>query len=97
MSRAIVERARRAGPSTSAEKDELTSLIDWGLLGRLGFDPKRECFAPDADDPVFGFAECKAAICDQVARTSLGLCWRCDQLWQEEQPPVCQGDVRHLR
>jgi integrase len=69
-----------------APQDELGRLIDWAALGRLGFDASTGCFAPDADDPVFGFSECKAASCDQVAITSLGLCWRCDQFWRKAEP-----------
>ena len=91
--------------SQTALHGELGRLIDWEALGRLGFEPSTACFAPGPGDPVFGFAECKAACCDQVARTSLGLCWRCDQLWQKTEPGAgfeafCQtvpGRVRHRR
>jgi hypothetical protein len=89
--------------SRPAPQGELGRLIDWEALGRLGFEPSTASFAPGPGDPVFGFAECKAACCDQVAKTSLGLCWRCDQLWQKTEPGVgfeafCQtvpGRVRH--
>ena len=57
-----------------APHGKLGRLIDWEALGRLGFDPSTACFAPGPGDPVFGFTECKAACCDQVAKTSLGLC-----------------------
>jgi hypothetical protein len=54
----------------------LRQLIDWaGLRGR-GWDPGREVFAPDPADPVFGFAECLAAVCDEASCTRMGLCWR---------------------
>ena len=72
--------------SQPAPHGELGRLIDWEALGRLGFEPSTACFAPGPGDPVFGFTECKAACCDQVAKTSLGLCWRCDQLWQKTEP-----------
>jgi len=85
MSNANAERASRVREA-SAPEDELRRLIDWAGLGRLGFDPDAEVFAPHADDPVFGFTECKAASCDQVAPTSLGLCWRCTQLWHAAAP-----------
>ena len=59
-------------------------MIDWAALGRLGFDPGMALFAPGAQDPVFGFVVCRAASCDQVVHGgSLGLCWRCGQLWQK--------------
>ena len=72
--------------SQPTPQSELGRLIDWEALGRLGLDISAACFAPDPGDPVFGFTECKAACCDQVAKTSLGLCWRCDQLWQKTEP-----------
>ena len=59
-------------------------MIDWAALGRLGFAPDVALFAPGAEDPVFGFVVCRAASCDQVVHSgSLGLCWRCGQLWQK--------------
>jgi integrase len=79
------ERAPRSS-ATPAPEDALHRLIDWGAMGQLGYDPGAGVFAPDADDPVFGFKECKASSCDQVAKTALGLCWRCDQLWQKTEP-----------
>ena len=69
-----------------APQQQLDGLIDWAVLGQLGYDPSAGVFAPAAGDPVFGFTECKAVSCDQVAKTSLGLCWRCDQLWRKEEP-----------
>lgn len=86
MSAASLDKARPAPRGVPADHDGLRAAVDWELLGRLGFDPDRDCFAPDADDPVFGFMECRAANCDQVARTSLGLCWRCDQFWKRQRP-----------
>lgn len=79
-------RAERAsGPSEAlVPEDELRSVIDWAALGRLGFAPGVALFAPGAEDPVFGFVVCRAASCDQVVHSgSLGLCWRCGQLWQK--------------
>ena len=64
--------------SQTAPGGELGRLIDWEALGRLGFEPGTACFAPGPGDPIFGFTECKAACCDQVAKTSLGLCWHRD-------------------
>ena len=88
-----------------APQQQLDGLIDWAVLGQLGYDPAAGVFAPGAGDPVFGFTECKAVSCDQVAKTSLGLCWRCDQLWRKEEPGAdferfCQRvpeRVRHRR
>lgn len=85
MSGGSAERVTRSSVPPTPE-GELRRLIDWAALAQLGFDPEAECFAPHADDPIFGFVECKAACCDQVARTSLGLCWRCEQFWQKAQP-----------
>jgi integrase len=65
---------------------KLHALIDWPELFRTGYDADAQVFAPRADDLLFGYAECKTAACDQVARTSLGLCWRCDQLWNKLGP-----------
>ena len=79
-------RAERAGRPSEAlvPEEELRSVIDWAALGRLGFAPGVALFAPGAEDPVFGFAVCRAASCDQVVHSgSLGLCWRCGQLWQK--------------
>ncbi|MDA8281738.1 MAG: hypothetical protein M0Z42_00235 [Actinomycetota bacterium] len=59
---------------------KLHALIDWPELFRAGYDAEAQVFAPRAHDPLFGYTECKTAACDQVARTILGLCWRCDQL-----------------
>lgn len=61
----------------------LEKLIDWEALARCGYDPVTGRFCPHADDPIFGFRICKASNCDQVARTALGLCWRCHQWWQK--------------
>lgn len=58
----------------------------WTWVARTGYDAGAELFAPDADDPLFGYTDCKTAACDQVAKTSLGLCWRCDQLWKAAGP-----------
>ncbi|MGH8919472.1 MAG: hypothetical protein ACRD0H_14275, partial [Actinomycetes bacterium] len=81
-------------------------MIDWAALARLGFDPGTALFAPGAEDPVFGFVVCRAASCDQVVHSgSLGLCWRCGQLWQkaghgadfEVFCATVPGRVRHSR
>jgi integrase len=79
------ERVTRSS-TAQAPQERLGGLIDWAVLGQLGYDPGAGVFAPDAGDPVFGFTVCKAVSCDQVAKTSLGLCWRCDQLWQKAEP-----------
>ncbi len=84
MSAASSQKARTARRAVPPEGDRLLAAIDWGALARLGFDPERDRFAPDASDVVFGFVECKAVNCDQVARTASGLCWRCDQLWKQQ-------------
>ena len=85
-------RAARAEDAIALEpaspEVRLRSLVDWDLLARLGYDPGTGVFAPDAEDPVFGFTVCKAAGCEQVAKTSLGLCWRCDQHWKQAGPGV---------
>lgn len=85
MSLENTENVRPLQPAVSDDTG-LGSSIDWGLLARLGYDPTTAVFAPDAADPVFGYVECKAAACDQVARTRLGLCGRCDQLWKKAGP-----------
>jgi integrase len=61
-------------------------LVDWQLLGRLGWDAEREVFAPAADDPAFGFAVCKVVACDQVTRGRNGLCRRCERHWRRAGP-----------
>ena len=102
--------AELTGEACSAEagqssKDSLRSLVDWELLRRGGYDPEAQVFAPDAGDPVFGFSECKALSCDQVARTTLGLCGRCHELWKKSGPggdfalfcETAPGPLRHRR
>ena len=79
------ERVTRSS-TAQAPQELLGGLIDWAVLGQLGYDHGAGVFAPDAGDPIFGFTVCKAVSCDQVAKTSLGLCWRCDQLWQKAEP-----------
>ncbi len=74
--------ARFAPLRTTPAPPSIASIIDWGLLEARGYDPKTQVFAPAESDPLFGFVECKAVACRQVARTHLGLCWRCDQLWR---------------
>lgn len=62
---------------------DLGVLIDWDNLRRRGWDPDREMFAPSAEDPVFGFALCESANCDQVSHhPGLGLCRRCQTRWE---------------
>lgn len=85
MSHARAEAARWIGPSDSPE-GRLRSVIDWGLLVGAGYDAEAELFAPSAEDPLFGYVDCKTAACDQVAKNSRGLCWRCDQLWKAAGP-----------
>jgi integrase len=81
-------RARPARiPNAEADERGLRSLVDWDALGRRGWHPDREVFAPLAEDPVFGFARCLTARCDQVAhRPGLGLCPRCRKRWQAQAP-----------
>ena len=81
--------ARAAGPRPVGDGDgvaRLGQLIDWAALRRWGWDPGPEVFAPDAADPVFGFAECKTAACDQIGLGRLVLCRRCSQLWRAAPP-----------
>jgi integrase len=69
------------------EREILRSLIDWPALCRLGWDPKREVFAPAAGDPVFGFVECGTAGCTQVSETNRwGLCCGCVTRWRRSFP-----------
>lgn len=69
------------------ERETLLALIDWPALRRLGWDAKREVFAPAASDPVFGFAECATAGCGQVAETNRwGLCCGCLTRWRRSCP-----------
>jgi integrase len=72
--------------TTDSPEARLAHLLDLELLARSGYDAEAELFAPEPDDPVFGFRECKSAACRQVAVTSLGLCWRCDQHWRQAGP-----------
>ncbi len=86
----MTERAgarRHHDRSTDADQGGLRSLVDWDALGRRGWNPEREVFAPHAGDPVFGFAWCLTAGCDQVAHhPGLGLCRRCQKRWQASPP-----------
>lgn len=62
---------------------ELAALIDWAELRRRGWDAERDVFVPNAEDPVFGFAWCNIANCDQmVHHPGLGLCRRCHASWE---------------
>lgn len=100
-------RTERSLPKeAAAPEDRLSSLVDWEWLCRNGFDPAAELFAPDADDPIFGFVICRAVSCDQVVHNEhLRLCWRCDKLWKKEEPDsdferFCEtvpGRARHSR
>ncbi len=65
------------------EKIDVGSLIDWDELARRGWHPDREVFAPNAEDPVFGFAVCASANCEQMAHhPGLVLCRRCLTSWE---------------
>ncbi len=65
------------------EKIDVRSLIDGDELQRRGWRPDREVFAPNAEDPVFGFALCASANCDQMAHhPGLVLCRRCQTSWE---------------
>src|SRR5258708_8152773 len=67
----------------AGECEVLSRLIDWRLLARLGWDPGRGVFAPDAGDAVFGFTQCRTAGCDQIAATNrFALCHRCAGRWR---------------
>ena len=59
--------ARRQLEAGDVVVDRLDELVDWRRLGRLGWDPTREVFAPAADDVVFGFVECATAGCERIA------------------------------
>lgn len=83
MNRGSAERASRL-PEVLLAEDDLRSMINWTLLGQLGLDRDAAVFAPEAGDPLFGFAVCRATSCEQVVRSgSLGLCTRCKELWQK--------------
>ena len=76
--------ARTVSPRWAADEAvHLADLIDWRGLERRGWDPSQQVFAPDADDPVFGFAECRVVACNEVGRGRTGLCWRCRRRWAE--------------
>lgn len=75
-------------PEPASPEARLRSLVDWDLLAHLGYDASAQVFAPDRDDPVFGFTVCRAAGCEQAATRSLGLCWRCGQHWEQAGPGV---------
>jgi integrase len=72
-------------PAASPE-ERLRSVIDWDLLAHLGYDASAQVFAPDRDEPLFGYTVCGVVACEQLARSSLGLCWRCDQHWKQAGP-----------
>lgn len=67
---------------------ELGGLVEWGLLGRLGWNADTEIFAPDAEDRTFGFAQCSVAVCDQITRGLSRLCWRCERNWKQAEPDI---------
>ena len=83
MRAARAEAAIAPEPAASVPEVRLRSVVDWDLLAHLGYDASAQVFAPDADDPVFGFTVCKATGCEQVAKSSLGLCSRCGQHWKQ--------------
>jgi hypothetical protein len=76
MNRSVAT-ARRRLAAPDAALDRLDELIDWGRLGRLGWDATREVFAPAADDVVFGFIECATAGCARISTGGAGLCRSC--------------------
>jgi len=89
--KAALRRGPLAGPS--AEIEMLRRLIDWPGLARLGWDPERQVFAPGADDPVLGLAECKTAGCeDGKATNRWGLCYRCLARWRRSAPGTTLED-----
>ena len=78
-------RALRSG----VDQRGLRALIDWDALGRRGWNPDDKTFTPRAEDPVFGFARCLTANCDQMAHhPGIGLCRRCQQGWEGSPPPL---------
>lgn len=85
---AVNDALRVARPvEPDAECEKLLALLDWPALRRLGWDPRREVFAPTSSDPVFGFVECATAGCDQVAETNRwGLCCGCLTRWRRSWP-----------
>ena len=87
MSRSATAKTVR---STTLERDGAVDLlrqrIDWGALCEWGWHPGPEIFAPDVDDPVFGFVGCQTAGCEQIGLGRLGLCRRCAQWWRTSPP-----------
>ena len=96
--------ARRQLEAGDVVVDRLDELVDWRRLGRLGWDPTREVFAPAADDVVFGFVECATAGCERIAGAS-GRCRCCavrrrrqstvpgvDELDEQTAPITARGD-----
>jgi len=76
-------------PGGRADAGGLRSMIDWAELARRGWDSDGEVFAPACDDPVFGVGWCATANCEQVVHhPGLGLCRRCQQLWEQSPPAV---------
>jgi integrase len=64
--------------------DGLGAMIDWAELRRRGWDPDAQVFAPPGGDLIFGVGWCVTANCDQmVHHPGLGLCRRCQQLWEQ--------------
>ncbi len=81
--RASAEATAAGLTGAAGECAVLSKLIDWPLLARLGWDPGRGVFAPDAGDAVFGFTQCRTAGCDQIAATNrFALCYRCAGRWR---------------
>lgn len=86
MARADAARALIVADSPDNGIGRLRQLIDVPALRRCGWDPVREVFAPDPDDPVFGYPLCRTVGCDQVSHGSSGLCSSCNQRWRASPP-----------
>jgi len=89
-------------PKTGEEVARLRQRIDWAALERRGWDGRREVFAPAADDPVFGFRECRTVGCEQLAHRRSPLCWSCGRRWRKStsmsfEEFCSQGPARHRR
>ncbi|MHB1838109.1 MAG: hypothetical protein ACYCXW_24440, partial [Solirubrobacteraceae bacterium] len=80
-----VELARRELPALSvsdAVVARLRAALDLEALIDVGWDPARKVFAPSADHPIFGFAECVVPDCQWVAAEEGGLCGLCARRWR---------------
>jgi integrase len=79
--RSVGEHAPAADPVLA----RLEAAVDVDGLMRVGYDRERQVFAPAADHPIFGFAECAVRDCPGLAEIG-GLCGPCARRRANGQP-----------